>query len=76
MSAARSCRCQCGYTCGRECGLPIMECMEKHYERDCDHKFNGEVVVLQTFAGYAKASSVTCSKCGSTALDHDVRVGP
>ena len=64
------CRCNCGYTCGRRCGLEIIECLYKHYERDCDHVWDGPVVEGKGWG------SVTCSKCGTDQLGHDVRCGP
>ncbi len=64
------CRCNCGYTCNRECGLPVLECMEKHFKRDCDHKWDGPT------ASGEQWSSVTCSLCGEIALTHDCQVGP
>jgi len=69
------CECRCGYVCGRACGLPLMECMGKHYKLDCDHKFDGawETFELPNGGG---GGSVTCSTCGLTQLDHDMRCGP
>lgn len=67
-----SCRCECGYTCGRQCGLPIMECMDKHYVRDCDHDFTGPWVEDEDGLG----GSVTCTHCGMTAAGHDMVCGP
>ena len=72
MAAKASCRCDCGYTCDRRCGLPIMECMDKHYHHECDHKFNGPTETLNE--GMVKTA--TCSKCGTTAFGHDMMVGP
>jgi hypothetical protein len=66
------CRCNCGYTCGRNCGLEIMECMEQHWKKDCDHSWDGP---QQEFAD-GRGFSTTCSKCGITAMDHDCAVGP
>ena len=66
------CRCKCGYTCNRQCGLPIMECMEKHFVQDCDHDFSGPVVESPD----GLMHSVTCSKCGLPQISHDMRVGP
>jgi hypothetical protein len=67
-----ACRCNCGYTCGRRCGLPILECMEKHYEADCDHVWDGET--WESPDGCA--ASVTCSQCGTTMMSHDMACGP
>lgn len=69
------CRCACGYTCGRKCGLPLMECMEAHYRRDCDHKFDGPMEEWETPGG-GRVGTVTCSKCGVDAFSHDLAVGP
>ena len=66
----QACRCNCGYTCGRKCGLPIMECMEVHYIKDCEHQWDGLVV---EFEG---GGSVSCSKCGMLAIDHGIMCGP
>jgi hypothetical protein len=63
------CRCNCGYTCGRQCGLSIMECMKKHYVVDCDHDFSAE-------PEDDSSNSLVCSKCGMSALSHDFSVGP
>lgn len=66
----KSCRCNCGYTCRRACGLKLYECMEKHYKTDCDHKWDGDAVEFDN--GW----SVTCRHCGMTAIGHDSMVGP
>lgn len=71
----KQCRCNCGFTCGRECGLEIMECIRLHYKRDCDHQWDGPEEE-QHHPGGAVSSSVTCSKCGMSAMVHDMRVGP
>lgn len=65
-----ACRCNCGYTCARTCGLEIMECIKLHWKQDCDHIFDGPV------KHFNNGGSVTCSKCGITAIDHDCIVGP
>ncbi len=76
MVAQKTCRCNCGYTCGGPgaCNLPIDECMDQHFKRDCDHDFRGPLVEID-FMG-CKAQSVTCQKCGMPAITHDLRVGP
>ncbi len=66
----KECKCNCGYTCDRECGLPIMECMEKHYVKDCSHEFTGPCAFRSGFG------SVTCKHCGMLAMDHDILHGP
>ena len=63
------CRCECGYTCNRQCGLEIMECMKTHYTRECEHKWDGAVEVSysthpRTGEPYESGGSVTCSVCG------------
>ena len=67
-----SCRCECGYTCGRECGLDIMDCMEKHYVQDCDHDFTGPWEEYDD----GHAGSVTCVHCGMSMMGHDIACGP
>ena len=67
------CRCNCGYTCGRKCGLPISECMKKHYSHDCDHRFDGPNVEVPVMGGMAESS--TCSICGMAAIVHDLHYG-
>jgi hypothetical protein len=66
-----TCRCNCGYTCNRKCGLPLMECMKLHYVVDCDHDFTGEAVEI--FDGLGM--SVTCKKCGMLAINHSMEHG-
>ena len=70
---AEQCRCECGYTCGGagRCELPIMECIDRHYVKDCDHEFLGPW--WQSPDGLVK--SATCTKCSTTAISHDVLVG-
>lgn len=63
------CRCNCGYTCGRQCGLDIMECIKRHYQHDCEHKWDGEAEEGQ-LAGGGQYASVTCSRCGMAAISH------
>lgn len=70
------CRCACGYTCGGpgKCGHD--ECLELgHFVVDCDHVWNGREIARTESSG-AWSSSVSCSRCGTTALDHDCEVGP
>ena len=65
-----TCTCRCGYTCGRQCGMDIMDCMKAHYVNDCEHVWDGEFVESDSMA------SATCSKCGMLAIDHSLRCGP
>lgn len=65
-----ACRCNCGYTCDRKCGLPMPECMEAHYRRDCDHQWDGKEIAIH------HGASITCSKCGMSAINHDMEAGP
>jgi hypothetical protein len=70
-----SCRCNCGYTCGRKCGLSLFGedgCMALHYEKDCDHDFTGEWEEHDDGRG----GSVTCKHCGMSAMGHDIVSGP
>ena len=69
-----SCRCECGYTCDQKCGLPMLECIEKHFVRDCDHEFTGWTEG-DTPSGGSWGSTV-CKHCGITSMGHDMRVGP
>lgn len=73
FNSVRSCRCDCGYTCGGPgvCDLEMMECIEKHFKRDCDHKFEGPLKRIGP-----GAYSVVCSRCETTASSHDCMVGP
>lgn len=38
----------------------------------CEHKWEGEGVEFEGGLGW----SVTCSRCGTTAISHSMRVGP
>lgn len=49
-----------------------LECIEHHWKKDCDHRWNGKVVEFDNGRG----ETVTCSKCGMLAVDHDCEVGP
>lgn len=71
------CRCGCGYRCGGPgvCKLKPLECLQQaegHFVRDCDHDFTGPTWTSDDGC----MSSVTCAKCGLTAIGHDMRVGP
>lgn len=66
----KTCRCECGYTCHMKCGLPRIECAQRHYRKDCDHKWNGEYINIDN------GVSVTCSVCGLSAHTHDIFHGP
>lgn len=66
----KTCRCECGYTCGRECGLGFIECIREHYKVDCDHKWDGPK------KAYGSGESSTCSICGVVMISHDMKVGP
>lgn len=71
------CRCNCGYTCGRQCRLPFDDCMAQHWKRDCDHVWNGPWKELKGDGPCGGGGgSVTCSKCGMSSIDHDCAVGP
>jgi len=65
-----SCRCNCGYSCDRKCGLPIMECTDQHYVQDCDHDWSGP------WEEYENGGSVTCAICGTSRIGHDMVCGP
>jgi len=68
-STKEACRCNCGYTCGRRCGLDIDACMDQHYKKDCDHVWDGPWIE-EEFGGTSSC------KCGTKAIDHDMMVGP
>jgi hypothetical protein len=70
--AVDRCRCNCGYTCGGPgaCPLPMLECIEQHYLRDCGHDFTGPMVKL------GDGASVSCKRCSMAACDHDMVCGP
>lgn len=72
----QTCRCNCGYTCGGPgvCKLPRLECIQKHYVKDCDHEFTGWIEGT-TDSGGAWGSTV-CKRCGITAMQHDMISGP
>ena len=64
------CKCRCGYSCGRRCDLPLEQCLREHYGRDCEHVWDGP------WEEYSMGGSKTCSKCGDSAMGHDMAVGP
>lgn len=68
------CRCSCGYTCGRKCGLDIMDCMAAHYQQDCGHQWDGPTERGEH--GGCHWESVTCSRCGLPKMAHDMAAGP
>lgn len=72
MNGTTTCRCECGYTCGGQCGLDVVECMQTHWRADCDHDRDGPSWESED----GRAGSVSCSKCGVTAMQHDMAVGP
>jgi hypothetical protein len=52
-----------------------MECLKKHYKKDCDHIWDGPWEEGEMGEdGYW--SSTTCSKCGMVQMHHDMAVGP
>lgn len=69
------CRCNCGYTCGRRCGLPLDECIEAHFERDCEHDFEGWVE-FKDEDGRVRGGSTVCKHCGLDSMGHDMVSGP
>ena len=77
MVNQKSCRCECGYRCGGPgtCKLNVFDCLEKddgkHFVRDCDHKFEGQLIDMGN-----GCKSVVCSKCEMSAMGHDCLVGP
>ncbi len=78
MTDREKCHCKCGYTCGRghyndsRCELPVLECMKKHWVRDCDHVWDGSIWTSED----ERAQSVTCSQCEMVMIDHDIARGP
>ncbi len=77
---SNKCECNCGYTCGgpgkcelwKQPGMKGMrECIEKHFKKDCGHKFEGPLVDVGN-----NAQSIVCKNCGTSALAHDSWVGP
>jgi hypothetical protein len=42
----------------------------------CTHKFDGPEIEIKDGGMLDGAVSVTCSKCGTSAIWHDVKVGP
>jgi len=67
------CKCSCGYTCNRKCGLPVSECVEQHFVHRCEHIWDGPPV--QTDVMGCDITSVTCSKCGVLSVHHHLDVG-
>ncbi len=66
------CHCTCGYRCGGPgiCKLSILECLEAgHFVRDCAHDFSG-------WREIELGGTAVCTKCGTTAIGHDMRCGP
>jgi len=70
------CRCNCGYRCGGPGTCKDRKCLSrddgKHFVRDCDHTWDGPAWTSED----GLMSSGTCSRCGITAVGHDMRVGP
>ena len=69
-----TCACQCGYTCGRKCGLSITECIQQHYSQKCGHRFQSEMIDVEIMGG--EASSTACLDCGLPSICHDMQFGP
>lgn len=71
-----TCRCNCGYTCGGPgvCELEMLDCIEKHWVRDCEHEFTGWVELK--FEGGGGGGSTVCKHCGVTSMGHDMLCGP
>lgn len=72
----RSCNCRSGFTCGdrSKCGLKMLECIQKHFFHECSHDFTGPEVEFTD--GGTHGSSTTCTKCGMSAMSHDMMAGP
>jgi hypothetical protein len=51
------------------------ECRCTPEKRDCDHVWDGETETIEYDTG-AVSQSVTCSKCGMSAMTHDMWCGP
>ena len=70
------CRCNCGFTCTKpgeplwQCGLEMMDCIEQHWRRDCDHDFQSGPWVELPDGGTSSC------KCEATSMSHDMAVGP
>lgn len=61
------------HSCGPS--RPGCECRCTAEKRDCGHVWNGEAEEGET-AGGGFYSSATCSKCGMSAIAHDLWCGP
>lgn len=56
------------FACGPQSAKCRCNCNAE--SRDCEHKWDGPWKELE------RGGSVTCSRCGMTAIDHDMWVGP
>lgn len=76
----KACRCECGYRCGGpgRCKLKLFDCVsqpEGHFVRDCEHKWDGPWEEIK-WPGGGASGSATCSRCGISVMEHDMRCGP
>ena len=57
-------------------GWVICECKCSCPDGDCDHVWDGPEEIERYENGNVKSASSTCSKCGMSAMSHDVWVCP
>ena len=70
MGEKNECYCNCGPTCGGKCDLDYLDCIKKHWVKDCGHDFTGWQIGKTENGG--GLGTTVCSKCGITALGHDL----
>lgn len=73
---SEACHCKCGYSCGGPgvCELfsrDAAACINAHFVKDCGHDFNGPMTDMGD-----GCHSVVCTKCGVSAMGHDMLCGP
>lgn len=66
--------CKTYFTCNKECGLGYFQCIRVHYVHECAHVWDGKEKEIDMMGG--TAYSVTCSRCGLSAISHDMIHGP
>ena len=57
------------------CGPSSRECRCQCPDGPCEHEWTGEVVTRDD-EGRVRGASMACSRCGMTAMGHDLVVGP
>ncbi len=70
--------CRVWWECGPErcsCGQRLLDCIRDHYRHECGHNFDGWQDITDDEGNVCGGTQV-CTRCGLSAMSHDMMMGP